>query len=666
MLNRHLKKELVSHSFLVKGSLALLVCLTHSVLYTCFPQWIEPYEMRFLDAWFESRPPRPPPNDIVIVAMDEDSYNVMGVPLNQPFPRTRHAQLIEKLASYGASRVVFDMLFLGASERSADHLLADAMRKIPVVLGADFGRIEDRRGIKLHQQRPLAMFQQRSERLALVGFPEDYGSVRRFLVEVPNEMSELLPLAAAAAPHQKVLPEKRDLIDFYGPPGVITTIPYYQVLDEEIPEKTRHLLDRTFRGKNVFVGLTMKTGLGAEFKDSYRTPVSGADRMFGVEIHANAAGNIGEGKWIRRFPHLTETIALGITAFLLSMTLFVIAPLAGAVVCVGAIAGWCATGYLSFTSGVFVPGAFLISVLLPICYLVSTIGSYLQSVITQQRFRRAFELYLSPEMAARLAQDKETLKLGGKRVTATALFTDIEGFTSISERLSAEEVAEMLNAYFSEVMDVIFQHDGTLMKFIGDAVFALWGAPINSERHTVQACQTALAIERGVEAFNARMRFPPLHTRIGLHAGPLVVGNLGSKKRFDYTAIGDTVNLAARIEGVNRYFGTKILVTETVRASLDESFYAVFIATVAVAGKDQAVAIYTLLQEPLSPEFATVWKQAVECFATRDWSTAESIFSRIGSEDAPLAQAALFYLTQIRLLREQTIPPAWKISLSSK
>src|SRR5262249_42724459 len=152
----------------------------------------------------------------------------------------------------------------------------------------------------------------------------------------------------------------------------------------------------------------------------------------------------------------------------------------------------------------------------------------------------------SPEMAAAVASNAESLQLGGRQVFATALFTDIAGFTRISERLNPVETAAMLNSYFSEVMDAIFEKRGTLIKFIGDAVFALWGAPIDEPRHRQRAYEAARSIMNDVFRFNESSGFPALQTRIGLNSGPMLVGNLGAKRRFDFTAIGDSVNLASR------------------------------------------------------------------------------------------------------------------------
>src|SRR5262249_34066206 len=150
--------------------------------------------------------------------------------------------------------------------------------------------------------------------------------------------------------------------------------------------------------------------------------------------------------------------------------------------------------------------------------------------------------------------DPSSLNLGGEEIVATALFTDVKGFTPIAESMPAHETAALLNAYFSEITRHIFTEGGTLIKFIGDAVFAIWGAPLRMEDHAARACSAALALARQQEAAKGSPAAAArLVTRIGVHTGPMLVGNLGSEQRFDYTAIGDAVNVASRLEGLNKH-----------------------------------------------------------------------------------------------------------------
>jgi adenylate cyclase len=221
---------------------------------------------------------------------------------------------------------------------------------------------------------------------------------------------------------------------------------------------------------------------------------------------------------------------------------------------------------------------------------------YLTTVRDREKIKRAFGLYLSPEMIRRIAEDPDAVNLGGQELVGTAVFTDIKGFTSIAEGMSAPDTAAMLNAYFSDATRHVFDAGGTLIKYIGDAVFAIWGAPIRREDHATQACVAALALARaqaegGVDASPVSR----LVTRIGVHTGPMLVGNLGSAQRFDYTAIGDAVNLASRIEGLNKAFGTLALASGETLSATDGRFVTRALGRVRVVGRQEPVVLHELI-----------------------------------------------------------------------
>jgi len=217
----------------------------------------------------------------------------------------------------------------------------------------------------------------------------------------------------------------------------------------------------------------------------------------------------------------------------------------------------------------------------------------------------------------------------------------------VSESMPAEQTSQMLNAYFTEVMDVVFANQGTLLKFIGDAIFAIWGAPVKVDNHAELALQTAKAIQDGVERFNASKRFPPLVTRIGVHTGPMLVGNLGSSKRFDYTAIGDSVNLASRIEGLNKYLGTTILFSEATREAVGCVHGSIPIASVVVKGRSESVLLHSFFDPPLPEATSAEWAQALKEFKSRDFDAAKKRFQQIIKAENRLAGAAQLYIDQL-------------------
>jgi len=298
---------------------------------------------------------------------------------------------------------------------------------------------------------------------------------------------------------------------------------------------------------------------------------------------------------------------------------------------------------------------------------------YLTTVRERERIKRAFSLYLSPEMTRRIAASPDSLDLGGEEIVATALFTDLKGFTTIAESLSAHQTAALLNDYFSKVTRHIFEAEGTLIKYIGDAVFALWGAPLRMDDHATRACRAALELARDQRMGEAAGAGDGrLVTRIGVHTGPMVVGNLGSAQRFDYTAIGDAVNLASRLESLNKAWGTVALLSGETLAGTDGGFLVRPLGRVRVVGRSEPVALYELLgrkgEEPPLPEAALRrFEGALEDFIQGRRAQAAEGFRQardiLGGNDGP----SELYLDLLRRY-EKDPPAAWDgvISFESK
>ena len=218
-----------------------------------------------------------------------------------------------------------------------------------------------------------------------------------------------------------------------------------------------------------------------------------------------------------------------------------------------------------------------------------------------------FGQYMSGTVINHLLEHPEKLQLGGERRRVTLFFSDLAGFTTISERLSPETVVGLLNDYLSAMTEIILDEEGTVDKFEGDAIMAFWGAPLDQPDQAARACRAALRQQAALKELNrqfAGLNLPPLAMRIGLNTGDAIVGNLGSVKRFDYTVIGDTVNLASRLEGVNKFYGSYIMASETTMAACAGAVEFRELDLVAVKGKEQAIRVFEVLGLPgeLEPE----------------------------------------------------------------
>jgi adenylate cyclase len=637
--------------------LSVLSAIVHACLFSWFGGRVE---TNLVDAWFSLRGSRSVPTDVVVVAMDEQSYSGLGIQFSSAWPRELHARLLRRLREYGAKKVVFDILFLGAgASPKADDDLAAALREIPSILGMELTkRIVALPGgsVELEElEEPYDPFLKHAS-AALVGLPEDHGIVRRFLIDRTDQSRAVPSLAEAGAGvtanSQGV--GRDDIINYYGTARTVPTHSYVNVVQDEHP-----LPAGLFRDKIVYVGLSLRTESGPAQKDLFGSPFYG-EKIFGVEIHAAAAANLIDRSWIRRLGSSAELGLLSLLALVLSAIIIYLNPLTGSAVLLGAVLIWAVGSFFAFTRYLFIPGVLLFIIQLPILFLLSTVYYYAVIRRSQQRIVNAFSHYLAPEMAQRMVENSKALTLGGEKLWCTALFTDIAGFTDITETMPAERVSEMLNAYFSEVMEAIFVNQGTVIKFIGDSVFALWGAPIRVDNHAELAIRSALSIQQEVSRFNASKRFPELKTRIGISTGPMLVGNLGCAKRLDYTALGDSVNVASRIEGLNRHFGTSILLSESTKKELGERVPHIFVGKVKVAGKKEAIALYSLIEHELTDSTEEKWNSALSLFRQRQWYLADEAFIALEQATEIVSKLATFYRSEILEYRKNEPVMEWQ------
>ena len=249
----------------------------------------------------------------------------------------------------------------------------------------------------------------------------------------------------------------------------------------------------------------------------------------------------------------------------------------------------------------------------------------------------------------------DKLVLGGQRRTLTVMFTDLAGFTSMSEGIAPEAVAQILNEHLTLMTGIVLAHSGTIDKFIGDAVMAFWGAPIDDPAHARHGVQAAIEMQAEMERFRREPGRPELHMRIGLNTGPVVVGNLGSKDRFAYTVIGDAVNLAARLEPLNRLYGTPILLSEETAAGVRDAITLRHVDRVRVKGRREAVEIYT---PEIDAAIAEKTEAAIALYRAREWEGADREFRAV-AELRPGDGVASVYLSRIERHRRHGVDAAW-------
>lgn len=533
---------------------------------------------------------------IFIVGIDDQSISSLGLPW--PWPRGVHARLIDALTRAGAGVIVFDVVFARPPDPDEDERLAMSIHRAGnVVLGASLVQEDSDYGTLQRRLDPMPDLVAAGAQVGMVTVEVDGDRIVRRLPAAPDSLWRV-----ALESLQRRLPElpvdfqppRGAYLRYLGPPHTFTYLPYVEALD--LGEQPG-VLD----GALVLVGrmAAITADISSVQTDTFVTPMTWATGtvMSGVEIHATAMENAIRSQAIGPVHPSARWLLLSLAAF---ASLFSVAGRrlwAGAAITVG----WLVLVAL----GVFGLWHFSRLFLPPLALAVVPVGVFVGriGVAAQQERRnrlalkRTFSLYLAEPVVEEIAAHPERLRLGGEQKEITLLFSDLEGFTTLSERLTPRQVAVLLNDYFERMTRVVFRHEGTLDKFIGDAVMAFWGAPIDQEDHAQRAVACARDMMATLDDFNVEQqekRLPSLRMRIGIHTGEALVGNLGCPSRFSFTALGDSVNLASRLEGSNKLHGTSILMSEATASRLPPDLQAAYVEEIRVKGREQPVKVYTI------------------------------------------------------------------------
>ncbi len=624
--------------------------------------------------------------NIVIFLIDQYSLNVYEKQqgLSWPWPREIYSYIVRYLKSGGAQAVFFDLMFSETSGYGVedDLMFASSIKEagnifLPVFLSEKEDETEEssERISKMHSgiesgekmnpvyQMKSATFPEENLWAASKGIgnvrfsPDGDGIFRRIplLFSYNGMIIPAVPLALAqfVKGSQVAIKEREELwfegrgiplddsgqmvIKYSGPQGAYPTYSIASIINSwaQMNEGIKpQIPPHKFDGKIVLVGSS-----APGIYDLRPTPFSSV--YPGVEIQASVLDNILSKNYIS-FPSKAATFAFilffalftGIGVILLKRPwiigfFFFICLLLPALVSV-----------LFFFSGYwleFIAPEFTV--------LLAFISAALLNYSLEGRQRRfiknVFQFYLSPSLIEMIVNDPKILKLGGDQRVITSFFTDIRGFTSISEGLSPEELVDLLNLYLSEMSDIILSYQGTLDKYEGDAIIAFWNAPLEQEDHAYKACRAALECQNRLKEMRDYFKSKyghELFMRIGVNTGPAVVGNMGSRRRFDYTAIGDTVNLASRLEGACKQYKISILVGEDTFHRIRDRILAREVDVIRVVGKSRPVKVFEIIAEreeadDFQIKLASDFQKALEEYKKREWKKAGVLFQKIEGDD---------------------------------
>lgn len=613
------------------------------------------------------------PEEVVIIDIDDASIEYLG--RSQNWPRSYDAKVIDYIASGKPKAIGIDFLYTESDSLppayagmlqekgianigeiadvfSSDDVLSNSIAQAGNVYLSFFDddaqvdsltdpaveeklrviKSDGKHGIKFHPIShpvlPIPAFADHSKATGAIAVPTMYdGTVRhyRLFQELKTEGTEkkyvanfpfYMALDAFGLQEKDVQITKTGIqlgdsafiplrddgtfrLNWLGNEEKIRYISYYKVWDELMPAEY-------FENKYVFLG-TSASGL-----QDLKTVPAKEDKMPGVEVHAIALLNMMNGSFLTEISEREALPWFTLISILLILIFLMTRPLIGFFL---AFALYFSERFLFElwvipTKGLVFPITTLMLLTL-LTYLLASLYVYFIRERKNRILKNAFGTYVSPEIVEQIAKDPGRLQLGGEKKELTVLFSDLRSFTSYSEKLDPQQIVAVLNHYLSAMSNMIFSHKGTIDKFIGDAIMAIFGAPIPQKDHADRACRVALdmmAELENVNKDNAENGYPPLTMGIGINTGEMTVGNIGSVKRFDYTVIGDPVNLGSRLEGLTKFFQVHIIVSEMTKAACQSNEF-IFreLGSVKVKGKDKPVSAFELLSSTQQAEDFKEW-----------------------------------------------------------
>ncbi len=578
----------------------ILVTLIGISLLSRLPVWplLELKSFDYLSTIDGLAPPREGP---VIVAIDEPSLAAINA--QWPWPRSLHAQLIRQLREAGAKAVGLDIIMAEPSTPENDTAIAAAVGP-DIVLAGDETLIETPQADQLVRATPLPQLTAAGARTGIASIELGGDGVFR---TIPIYEDGFAATLLRAAGHDGVPVPQDAMIQSFGPARSYQTVSYYQALDPKT-----FLPEGTFNNRVVLVGLSLQNApeIDKGGADAFATPYTmhTGKLTAGVEIQATIYDNLRQRLSINR------TSMVPFIGFVLLTAAFAAAAVwksTGWLTLLATVVAICLFALLSYTGLRF--GHFFVSPLGPtVAFASVAFGQaafdFAEERRNKQRITRAFSQYISPDLVKRLSDDPSQLKLGGERRTLSVLFSDVRGFTTIAETMKddPEKLTGLINRLLTPLSDIVMDHGGTIDKYMGDCIMAFWNAPLDDPEHALHAVQASIAMQTAIGKLNkeleieARTSGSPQHVLkmgVGINTGECVVGNMGSSRRFDYSCLGDSVNLASRLEGASKNYGVAILLGEET-ARLVGGFYNVMeLDQIVVKGRTTPSPVYTIVED---------------------------------------------------------------------
>ena len=598
---------------------------------------VEEVQLKIFDTFQRIKPRTYEPTPVKFVDLDDESLERIG---QWPWPRTYVADMTARLANMGAAAIVFDIVFAEPDRTSPDNVLPLWVPLLFTIGDTLYPSLVTEALRVAQGARTNIVKSSGASGETAYGEQTGVNHIKIGAIEVPTDGAGRIWLHETGSIPERRIPAWRLFSDDFDPAEI--------------------------EGQIVFVG-TSAAGLF----DLRTTPL--APVIPGVEIHIQAVEQILLGHFLERPDWATGVeivylLALGLVLIFLipRFGAFWVAILGG--VSVAAVVGG---SWFLYAERLWLLDPVLPSVSALAIYLVGSLINFLKTEAERRQVRGAFSRYMSPALVEQLARNPDRLVLDGELRDMTLLFADIRGFTTISEQFKGDPkgLTKLINQFLTPMTNIILERSGTIDKYMGDCIMAFWNAPLDDEEHAANACDSALAMFTALEEVNSNIKadceadgrdYHRLNIGIGLNSGPVYVGNMGSEQRFDYSVLGDAVNLAARLEGQSKNYGFGIVIGE--ETSTRAADYAVLeLDLIAVKGKKEAVHIFSLLgakerkEDPAFQNLAGHHAVMLAAYRQQDWQTAREELAQCRALDGSLGE--LYDLYEERLGNYEANPP---------
>ncbi len=660
--------------------------------------------------------------DVIILEISDDA--IKALPKKFPWPYNYYAHLITNLERAGAKIIAFDIIWdtpAGPEQKlDYDSLWNVIHRYRNIVLS---GRVDINIGmgkysVKKYSDNYNNIFYGADSLIGIVNIRNDRdGIFRRYQPFTYINGKQVPTFSIAVLKAYYGIPADSELtfdshafhfqnhsipnsdgtstiLNYYGPTRTFKYLQFSDVMDDH-EFKTRdeltlgtdintfddsdfgYLKTNIFKNKIILVGSSLP-----EFKDLLPVPLNNSSRAGdnltnGVEVHATMVQNVLDGFYIQYPPPWIEISITFLLGFLIIFGVLKIAKwktqhpflieLAAIIFLIAFI-----TGLFFGTLWLFIAHSILAQFVGPCftivsCYLGASAYRYYDERKQKLKIKEMWGHYLSPVVVNEIIADPKKLRLGGEQRELTVLFSDIEEFTTFSEKITPEELVTVLNEYLNAMMFIIMQNNGTFDKSVGDAIMAFWGAPIPQKEHAINACLTALEMQLALISMREKWIAEgksPIKMRVGINTGLMVVGNMGGAERFNYTVMGDSVNLGSRLEGANKQYGTSIMISESTYLQAREYIRVRELDLLVVKGKTEPIRVYELIGKASDPlpekkeELLQLYHEGLALYRQRKFKESEDLFTQSKNLD-PTDFPSQLYRDRSRLYVMNPPPEDW-------